>query len=198
MSVTTHDDYVDDLLGRLESDLGDASELSLVSLDVQQLNRWLLAMVRLVSQAQGLQATAMQEAESAGLSVAFGSRVLTTHLAKTTGVPAKVLGADRALAVWLRDFPTFQQSLVDGVLCRSHVLELKELDNPNIHGLLQRDQHLLIEAADTFDWVAWKSIVAYWQNAADPGGVLTDPTDLKYGMRSRPDNQAKGDSEGWD
>jgi hypothetical protein len=105
MSVTTHDDYVDDLLGRLESDLGDASELSLVSLDVQQLNRWLLAMVRLVSQAQGLQAAAMQEAEAAGLSVAFGSRVLTTHLAKTKGVPAKVLGADRALAVWLRDFP---------------------------------------------------------------------------------------------
>jgi hypothetical protein len=41
----------------------------------------------------------MQEAEAAGLSVMFGSRVLTTHLAKTTGVPAKVLGADRAFGV---------------------------------------------------------------------------------------------------
>jgi len=59
MSVTHHDDYVDDLSGCLESDLADASELSLLSLDAEQLNRWLLAMVRLVSQAHGLQATAM-------------------------------------------------------------------------------------------------------------------------------------------
>ena len=55
MSINTHDDYVDDLLGRLEGVLGDASELSLVGLDSEQLNRWLLATVRLVSQAQGLQ-----------------------------------------------------------------------------------------------------------------------------------------------
>jgi len=144
-------------------------------------------MTRLVSQAQGLQAAAMQEAEAAGLSVAFGSRVLTTHLAKTTGAPAKALAFDRGVALWLRDFPQLQQGLVDGVLCRSHVLELKGLDNPNIHGLLQRDQALLAQAADTFAWVAWKVIVAYWLNAADPDGVLTDPsdpthTDLHQGM----------------
>jgi len=103
--------------------------------------------------------------------------VLTTHLAKTTGVPAKVLGADRTLAVWLRDFPLFQQALVDGVFCRSHVVELKGSDDPKIHGLLQRDQRLLVDAAREFDWVEGKGIFAYWQSVADPDGVLTDPTD---------------------
>jgi hypothetical protein len=168
MSVAHHDDHVDDLLGRLGGVLGDASELSLLSLDVQQLNRWLLAMTRLVSQAQGLQAAAIQEAEAAGLSVAFGSRVLTTHLAKTTGAPAKVLAYERGVALWLRDFPLFQQALIDGVFYRNHVLELKHLDNPKINGLLQRDQQMLVDSAREFDWVQWKQIVAYWQNAADP------------------------------
>jgi hypothetical protein len=56
---------------------------------------------------------------------------------------------------------------------------------------LQRDQALLVEAADTFDWVAWKGIVAYWLNAADPDGVLTDPANPDYGMTVR--TKANGD-----
>lgn len=191
MSITHQDDYVDDLLDRLESDLADASELSLTGLDTDQLNRWLLATVRLVGQAHGLQAAAMQEAESAGLSVAFGSRVLTTHLAKATGAPAKVLAADRAVAVWLRDFPLFQKALVEGIFCRSHVLELKGVDDPMIHGLLQRDQQMLVDSAREFDWTEWKQIVAYWLNAANPDGVLTDPSDPAYGMTVR--TRANGD-----
>jgi len=191
MSITHHDHYVDDLLGRLESDLADASELSLAGLDTDQLNRWLLAMVRLVSKAQGLQIAAIQEAESAGLSVAFGSRVLTTHLAKATGAPAKALAYDRGVALWLKDFPVLQQALVQGVLCRSHVLELKDIDNPMIHPLLQRDQQMLVDSAREFDWTEWKQIVAYWINAADPDGTLTDPNDPAYGMTVR--TRANGD-----
>jgi len=52
---------------------------------------------------------------------------------------------------------------------------------------LVRDQQILAEAADQFAWTEWKQIVAYWLNAADPHGTLTDPsdpthTDLRQGM----------------
>jgi hypothetical protein len=127
----------------------------------------------------------MQEAEAAGLPVRFGSRVLTTHLAKTTHGNAKVLGSDRTLAVWLRDFPIIQQGLVEGVLSRSHVSALKEIDSPKIHALLVRDQQLFVDAARHFVWPEWKGIIAYWLNAADPDGELSDPTDPSYGMSVR-------------
>lgn len=191
MSVSTHDDYATELIGRLQVDIADAAELSLMSLGIDELNTWLLAMVRLVSQAQGLQAASMQEAEAAGLSARFGSRVLSTHLAKTTSIPAKTLAYDRGVAVWLRDFPVFQQALVDGVFCRNHVLELRDIDNSKLHGFLQRDQQMMVDAAETFDWVGWKGIVAYWHNAANPDGTLTDPTDPAYGMTVR--TKANGD-----
>ena len=40
-------------------------------------------------------------------------------------------------------------------------------------------------------WTDWKGIVAYWLNAADPDGELTDPSDPAYGMRVR--TKANGD-----
>lgn len=185
MSVIHHDDHVSDVLGRLDEAIGDAAELSLTCLNVDRLNMWLIAMVRLVSQAQGLQVAAIQEAETAGLAQRFGSRILTTHLAKTTNAPAKALGAERALAVWLRDFPLVHQGLVDGTLTRSHVLALKEIDCPKIRGFLIRDQQLFVDAARDFVWPEWKGIVAYWLNAADPEGTLTDPSDPSVGMTVR-------------
>jgi len=174
MSVIDFDDHVDDVLGRLDGALGDLGALSLVNLDVNQLNTLLLALVRLVSQAQGLQMSAMQEAEAAGLAVRFGSRVLTTHLAKATNGNAQTLGADRAVAVWLRDFPVIHEGLTNGVITRSHVLALKEIDKPKVHAVLVRDQQMFVDAARDFGWPEWKGIVAYWLNAADPDGELTD------------------------
>ena len=185
MSVISSDDHVDDVLGRLQADLFDAAQLSLTCLSVEQLNLWLLAMVRLVSQAQGLQVAAMQEAEAAGLAPRFGSRVLTTHLAKTTNGNAKAIGHDRTLAVWLRDFPMIQQALVEGLLTRSHVLALKDIDCSTVHTVLVRDQQMFVDAAKDFEWPDWKSIVAYWLNAADPDGELSDPADPSIGMSVR-------------
>jgi len=191
MSIETHDDYVTGLLERLHTDVVDAAELSLLGLDLDQLNRWLIAMTRLVSQAQGLQAAAMQEADAAGLSAAFGSRVLTTHLVKETNGPVQAVGADRSLALWLRDFPVFHRAMIDGTFTRSHVVALKDIDSVNVHGFLQRDQHMLVDGARDFDWVEWNKLVAYWLNAANPDGTLSDPTDPKYGMTIR--TRANGD-----
>ncbi|MDW3176012.1 MAG: hypothetical protein R8J94_01360 [Acidimicrobiia bacterium] len=185
MSIITCDDHVDDVLARLQTVVGDAAALSLVSLSVEQLNTWLVAMVRLVSQAQGLQASAMQEAEASGLPVRFGSRVLTTHLAKATNGNAKVLGPDRTMAIWLRDFPMFHQAMVDGVLSRSHVVALKSIDSVKVHGLLVRDQQIFIDAAKDLLWPEWKGVVGYWLNAANPDGELSDPADPTYGMSVR-------------
>jgi hypothetical protein len=177
--------YLTELLGRLDDVVTDFDELSLLGLSLDELNTVLLRLTRLSAQSQGLQFGAIQEAEAAAMSVAFGSRVLTTHLAKTTHLPAKAVGADRAVAMWLNDFTLFHGAMVDGFFGRSHVLELKALDNVRIHSLLLRDQQMLVDAADKFAWPEWKQIVAYWLNAADPDGELSDPSDPKLGMRVR-------------
>ena len=192
MSTIDHQsEYVDGLMGRLDGVVGDLSELSLTSLSNEQLNTVLTRTFDLVSQAQGLEFLAIQEAEAAGMSVEFGSRILTTHLAKTTHQPTRTIGADRTLALWLNDLSDIHQALIAGTISRAHAAELKAIDNVRVHHLLVRDQQMLIDAADQFEWIDWKKVVGYWLNAADPDGELTDPTDPKYGMRIR--HKSNGD-----
>ena len=192
MSVIDHQsEYVDELLTRLDDVMGDLAELSLGSLPVEQLNRVLLRECELVSQAQGLQMAGMQEAENAAMSVRYGNRILTTHLAKETHQPTKALGSARSIAMWLNDFPLLHEALIAGHISRSHVMELKSVDSPRVHHLMVRDQQMLIKAACEVVWTDWTKIVAYWLNAADPDGELTDPSNPSYGMRVR--TKANGD-----
>ena len=192
MSTIDHQsDYLNDVMNRLDGAVDDLAELSLMSLSNEQLDMVLTRTFDLVSQAQGLEFSAIQEAETSAMSVEFGNRVLTTHLAKTTHQPTRTLGADRTLALWLNDLPEVHQAMIDGVISRAHAAELKAIDNVRVHPLLVRDQQMLIDAADQFEWTDWKNVVAYWLNAADPDGELTDPVDPKYGMRVR--TRANGD-----
>ena len=183
--IDHHDQYVADVLSRLDEAVTDTAALSLVTLGAHTLNTVLTRMCDLVSQAQGMQFAAIQEAEAAAMSVAFGNRILTTHLAKTTHQPVRALGSDRAMAIWLNDLPVLHAALTGGIVSRSHVTELKAIDSPKVHSLLVRDQQMLAEAADDFAWPEWKQIVAYWLNAADPDGELSDPFDPKLGMPVR-------------
>ena len=145
MSVIDHQsDYVDDVLARLDTVVADLGELSLASLPVEQLNRVLVRECELVSQAQGLQMAAMQEAEAAG-SARYGTRILTTHLANETHQPTKALGSARSVVLRLNDFPLLHEALMAGDLSRSHVAELKAIDTHRTHHLLVRDQAMLIE-----------------------------------------------------
>ena len=192
MSTIDHQsDYLNDVMNRLDGAVDDLAELSLMSLSNEQLDMMLTRTFDLVSQAQGLEFSAIQEAETSAMSVEFGNRVLTTHLAKTTHQPTRTLGADRTLALWLNDLPDVHQAMIAGVISRAHAAELKAIDNVRVHPLLVRDQQMLIDAADQFEWTDWKNVVAYWLNAADPDGELTDPVDPKYGMRVR--TRANGD-----
>jgi hypothetical protein len=160
--IDHHDQYVADVLSRLDEAVTDTAALSLVTLSAHTLNTVLTRMCDLVSQAQGMQFAAIQEAEAAAMSVAFGNRILTAHLAKTTHQPVRALGSDRAMAIWLNDLPVLHAALSGGILSRSHVTELKAIDSPKVHSLLVRDQGMLAEAADDFAWPEWKQIVAYW------------------------------------
>ena len=153
MAMVDHQsDYVDELLTRLDSVVSDLAELSLTSLPVEQLNRVLLRECELVSQAQGLQMAAIQEAENAAMSVRYGNRILTTHLAKETHQPTKALGSARSIAMWLNDFPLIHEALKAGDISRSHVMELKGIDNPRVHHLMVRDQNMLVKAAQEVVW----------------------------------------------
>lgn len=192
VSIIDHQaEYTDELLARMDSVIADLSELSLSSLSLDQLNMVLVRETALASQIQALQLAALQEAESAGMSLRFGNRILTTHLALETHQPVQALGAARAMALWLNDFPTLHTGLLTGALSWSHLSALKEIDTARTHRFLVRDQQMLVDAAQDFVWTDWKQIVATWLNAADPDGELTDPADPSYGMKVR--TKANGD-----
>ena len=71
-------EYVGDVLGRLDAAISDVAELGLTSLPVDELNRVVLRTCTLVSQAQGLQAAALDEAECAAMSAHYGNCLLYT------------------------------------------------------------------------------------------------------------------------
>ena len=192
MSISDHQSsYVNEVLTRLDTAISDVAELGLTALPIDDLNRVVLRTCSLVSQAQGLQAAAIQEAENAGMSVRYGNRILTTHLAKETGQPTQTLGSARSLAVWLRDFPQLAEALTAGIMSRAHIDALRDVDNARTHQVLKRDQQLFIDAAAEFVWTDWNKVVTYWLNAADPDGELTNPENPSYGMRVR--TKASGD-----
>ena len=184
-------DYVDDLLARSQAVQAELAELSLSSLPIELLNDVVVYQTRMVSQACGLQMAAIQEAERSAMSVRFGNRILTTHLAKETHQPTQTLGSARSTAIWLNDFPQLHTALTAGDISLAHITELKKIDSHRVHHLLIRDQQMLADAALEFVWTDWVGVVAYWLNAADPDGELTDPSDPKYGMRVR--TKANGD-----
>ena len=185
------DHHLTDVFARLDDVLADLSELPLTCLSSEQQNTLLKRSVDLVAQAQGIEFASIQEAEASAMSVDYGNRILTTHLAKATHQPTRTLGGDRALALWLNDFPQLHEALKAGLISRAHCAELKSIDNYHLHPLMVRDQRMLIDAADQFVWTDWMSVIAYWINAADPDGELTDPADPQYGMRVR--TKANGD-----
>ncbi len=192
MSISDHQaDYVNNVLAHLDTAIADVANLGLSSLPIDELNRVVLRTCELVSQAHGLQAAAIEEAESAAMSVHYGNRILTTHLAKETGQPTQRLGAARSLAMWLRDFPEVGAALTAGTLSRAHVEALRDVDNARTNHFLIRDQQMLIDAAAEFVWTDWVNLITYWLNAADPDGELTDPTNPGYGMRVH--TKANGD-----
>jgi len=186
VSVIDHQsNYFDDLIGRLDDVMGDLAELSRSSLPTEQLNELLLRETALVTQAQGLQMASIQEAEWSAMSVHYGNRILTTHLAKQTHQPTQTLGSARSVALWLNDFPELHAALIAGQISRAHIAELKSIDSHRVHHLMQRDQNRRIKAAVEVVWTDWVKVLGYWLNAADPDGELTDPSDPKYGMRVR-------------
>ena len=133
----------------------------------------------------------IQEAESSGMSARLGNRILTTHLAKETHQPTQTLGSARSTAIWLNDMPELHAALTAGNISLAHITELKKIDTHRVHHLLVRDQQMLVDAAMELVWTDWVGLVAYWLNAADPDGELTDPSDPAYGMRVR--TKANGD-----
>ena len=77
--------------------------------------------------------------------------------------------------MWLRDFPELGAALIAGTISRAHLDALRDVDSVRTNHLLKRDQQMFIDTATDFVWNDWVKLVAYWLNAADPDGELTDP-----------------------
>lgn len=93
-----------------------------------------------------------------------------TGLATATGHDPKQPRQELKIARWLIDFPVFRSAFANGNLSLAHLQLLKGLDTITTRLRLVESQESLLQAARTITFTEFKSVIAYWLNAADPDG----------------------------
>ena len=160
-----------------------ALDVPLSALSVEQLNEFAVEAYRAKQRADGLFARVMNEAQNQQLAKRHGEHSLSVHLAGETHGNSKRIGAQLAVTRWLHRFPELSQALAAGNITAAHVNELRTLErkHPKATPWMERAQHFFVDSAKQLQYPQWVDAVGYWFNALDPDGVLTDPTDPKYG-----------------
>lgn len=114
-----------------------------------------------------------------------GLRTTAQFVASRTNVDPSAVRRDIRIGRWLRDFPEFEDAFNAGVLKRSHVAKLREVDSPRTHGDLVRDQAILIAAGRDCSFRDFGTALSYWLIANDPDGAEPKEQASKVGLTYR-------------
>ncbi|MGI9606208.1 MAG: HNH endonuclease [Acidimicrobiales bacterium] len=162
------------------------AQISLLGLRPDELEAWLCDAIRVRERLSGVISEAISHAERSGLAAHNRTRSLTTHLASVTGGNPRSIGSDRALALWLDHFLDFGAAWAAGELTRSHLIELRKIDNPRTRPNLVRDQQVHIDNAQQLSFPEWIMSLDYWLLHADPDGTPDKENNrTRYGVRVR-------------
>jgi hypothetical protein len=173
------------VLADLHSALDAAHTLGLLTLDIDELERFACESIRATERTRALAASAVAEADHARLATRNGVASLTAYLAEKTKGSAAAIAPGRTIGLWLHAFPEFAEAWCNGTLSEAHIRELKHLDGPRTRTSLIRGQHVHLEAARTLCFTDWLQTLSYWLLHADPDGSLTPERDAAYGLRTR-------------
>lgn len=124
-------------------------------------------------------------------------RNLAQLLMAKTNIAGREARTRIRLAKRLRDFPEFAAEHERGELTTDHLEKIRRgLDNCRTHGLLRRDQELLVEAARTCSFKDFERACDYWKIAADPDGdePKAQLATTHVRARRRADGMSKGPS----
>ena len=101
-----------------------------------------------------------------------GARSAAALLAHRCGLPAYDAKAQVRLGRDLEVMPAVVESLCGGGMGLPHARKLARLArNPRTGEAFCRDEHMLVDYAQTMAWPAFSRIVAYWEQCNDPDGV---------------------------
>ena len=175
--------YSHPALVELHAGFDAASAVPLSTLDVDELDEFVIESYRAKQRAEGLFADAVQEATNQQVARRHGEPSLATHIAGQVHGNSKRIGAELSLCRWLYRFPQLHAALSTGQLTVAHMNELRALErkHPKAAPYMERAQDFFIDSAHKLQFPQWVDSVGYWFHAIDPDGVLTDPTDPKYG-----------------
>lgn len=176
-------------LAGLRAAIDAVHEVALSCLDLDEVEALTVGVLGESERLTAAASTAVAECDRRGLARRRGSFGSTTaHLATFTRGPTAAIAPARTSGRWLTDYPLLAAAWAGGDITHAHLTELRRADNPRIHQLLIRDQHLHIDAARTLQFTDWLRHLAYWLLHADPDGSLTPHRQHRYGitLRTRP------------
>lgn len=119
----------------------------------------------------GLIATTIAEAETAGVATLAGQRTMAQYVAHHTHCSPEDTRADNRLGSWARHFAHLEDSMLMGELSRRHLNQLRQADNIRVHAAMQRDQAMLAGFATDLEWKSFQKSVSYWLLVNDPDGA---------------------------
>lgn len=170
-------------LAELRGGFDAVGEVPFSTLEVDELNEFLIEAYRAQQQIKGVLAKIVHESMNQQLAKRHGEHSLSVHIAGQVHGNSKSVASELAFARWLHRFPELHAALISGDVTVGHLNELRQLENkhPKASPHMERAQDFFVDAAITLQFPQWVDSVGYWFKALDPDGKLNDPTDPKYG-----------------
>ncbi len=183
MSIFEHEAPTHPALAEFRGGFDAVDGVPLSTLEVDELNEFLIEAYRAQQQIKGLLAKVVHEAINQQLAKRHGEHSLSVHIAGQVHGNSKRVASELAFARWLHRFPELHAALIAGDVTVAHLNELRQLENkhPKASPHMERAQDFFVDAAAKLQFPQWVDSVGYWFKALDPDGKLTDPKDPKYG-----------------
>jgi hypothetical protein len=150
-----------------------ASLSELVALDPEVLGHGetVLEVEALLAQAEALAARTVAAFDASGEWASDGAKSSATWVAGTCRLPRGVVKRQLKLGRAARHLPVFEAAWGEGQVSGAHVDLVESVRRFETEDLLERDEELLAQSAQSLTFNHFNRAVKYWEHKADPDGA---------------------------
>ena len=181
-------------LDTLEHSLKLLSDQARTVADSSELGDRCVRLSKARQQLDGILASTISDADSAGVAIAAGQRTMAQYLASRTHLAPEVVRSDTRVGNWVRPFAFLQDAMLDGTMSRAHVDHVRKLANIRTTSAILRDQWMFIDWVRNLEWKSFKNACAYWLLVNDQDGEQPEDHNPKntVTMHVTADGRVKG------
>lgn len=139
----------------------------------------------------GILATTVADADSAGVAHDAGQRTMAQYVASECKNAPAVTRSDFRIGHWVRPFSGLQDAMLEGTISRRHLESIRKLQNIRTTAALLRDQHLFAQWAQELEWPYFERVAAYWLLVNDQDGPDPEDHDPKNTVTLRVTQQGR-------